>query len=166
MRPDSEETVYAGRWLSVTLERWDDSRREIVRRPDVVAVVAVDREGFLTLVRQFRPGARRPLLELPAGLVEPGEEPLDTARRELEEETGLRGGRWRSGPSFWTTPGFCNERVHVFVAEDLERGEASPDEGEEIEVERWSLVEAAGRLGELEDGKTLAGLHHFLAEQR
>jgi ADP-ribose pyrophosphatase len=166
MRPDSAEVVYTGRRLSVALERWGDHEREVVVRPDVVAVIAVDREGFLTLVRQFRAGARRPLLELPAGLIEPGEEPLDTARRELREETGLHGGRWRHGPSFWTTPGFCKERVHLFIAEDLERGEASPDEGERIEVERWSLGEAAGRLAELEDGKTLAGLHHYLAERR
>src|SRR5262245_49315509 len=166
MRPDSEETVYAGRWLSVTLEQWGNRSREVVRRPDVVVVVAVDQEGFLTLVRQFRPGVRGSLLELPAGLIEDDEEPLDTARRELAEETGLRGGRWRRGPSFWTTPGFCNERVHLFVAEDLERGEASPDEEEQLEVERWSIAEAAARLAELEDGKTLVGLHYYLAEHR
>jgi ADP-ribose pyrophosphatase len=164
MRPDSEETVYAGRWLSVTRERWGDREREVVVRPDVVAIVAIDLAGSLTLVRQFRPGARRTLLELPAGLIEDGEEPLETARRELAEETGLNGGRWRSGPVFWSTPGFCNERVHIFIAEELEQGEAAPAPDEQLDVERWPLVELPARLRELEDAKTLAGLLVYLAE--
>ena len=128
MKPDEATTVYDGEYISVTRERWGARVREIVHRADVVAIVAVDVDGFVTLVRQLREAARRPVLEIPAGTIEGGEEPLETARRELLEETGLHGGRWRAGPGWWTTPGFCRERAHLFFAEDLERGQASPDE--------------------------------------
>lgn len=163
MRPDSAERVYDGDYVAVSIERWNGREREIVERPDVAAIVAVDREGFVTLVRQPRPPARRRLVEIPAGRLEPGEEPLASARRELEEETGLRGGTWRCVKTFWTTPGFCRERVHLFFAEELERGEASPEDGEAVEVVRIPVTELADRLPELEDGKTLIGLLLYLA---
>ena len=166
MRPDSSEPVYEGDFLGVTLERWNGRKREIVERPDVVAVVAVDRAGLLTLVRQVRPPARKVLLELPAGRVEPGEEPLASARRELVEETGLHGGAWRRVRTFWTTPGFCRERVHLFIAEDLEPGPASPDEGEEVEVVRVEAGDLEDCLREVEDAKTIIGLLHLLGERR
>src|SRR5205823_6363675 len=102
--------------------------------PGAVAIVAVDREGYVTLVRQLREAARRHLLELPAGTLEAGEEPLATAKRELEEETGLTGGRWQPAAAFYTTPGFCRERMTLFVAEDLDRGEPRPDDDEDVEV--------------------------------
>ena len=162
MTPDSSTTLYDGRWLRLVLERWGEREREIVERPDVVAVVAVDVEGYVTLVRQYREPARRSLVELPAGRIEDGEDALATARRELEEETGLRGGRWRAGPTWWTTPGFCRERVSLFFAEELEPGEPSPDDGEEIELVRWRREEVARRLGELEDAKSLVGLLLYL----
>jgi ADP-ribose pyrophosphatase len=166
MSPDESAVVYEGDYLSVARERWGTRVREIVDRPDVVAVVAVDRDGFVTLVRQLREAARRELVEIPAGRIEPGEDPLETARRELREETGLHGGRWRTGPIWWTTPGFCRERVHLFFAEELERGEAEPDEGEDLEVVRMTRDEVAARIGELEDAKTLLGLLLYLQTAR
>ena len=90
MSADSAWTAFEGKHLAVSIERWGESEREIVERPDAVAVVAVDRDGRVTLVRQLREPARRELLELPAGTVDEGEEPQATAQRELEEETGLR----------------------------------------------------------------------------
>ena len=102
------------------------------------------------------------LLELPAGLIDEGEEPLQTAKRELREETGLRGGNWRELASFWTSPGFMNERVTVFVADGLEEGEPEPDEDEELEIVRWTLAEVEERLHELEDATTLIGLLLYL----
>jgi ADP-ribose pyrophosphatase len=166
VRPEARRTVYDGDYLSVSVETWHGREREIVERPDVVATVPVDREGLITLVRQVRPPARAALLELPAGRIETGEEPLASAQRELAEETGLHGGTWREGPSFWTTPGFCRERVHLFFAEDLERGVASPEDGEEIEIVRMPLGELEARLGDVADGKTLIGLLLHLEDCR
>ncbi len=151
-------TVFAGKHLSVTIERWRGHEAEIVNRADSVAIVAVDRDGFVTLVRQGRAPAGRDLLELPAGTVEDGEEPLATAKRELAEETGLSGGRWRTGPVFYTTPGFCRERMHVFFADELERGDANPDEDEDVELVRLPVSELRERVAEIEDAKTLVGL--------
>jgi ADP-ribose pyrophosphatase len=162
VRPDSAETAYAGRLISVTVERWGEHEREIVEHPGAVAIVAVDREGFLTLVWQLREAVRRPLLELPAGTLEPGERPLAAARRELEEETGLTGGGWREAAAFYTTPGFCRERMTLFFADSVEPGEAAPELDEDLELVRWPVTEIADRLAEIEDAKTLAGLLLYL----
>jgi len=162
VKPDAARTAFAGRRIGVSVERWGAFEREIVEHPGAVAIVAVDREDTVTLVRQFRAPARRHLLELPAGTLESGEEPLATARRELAEETGLRGGRWRAGRAFWTTPGFCRERMHLFFAEGVERGEPAPAADESIEAVRWPVAEIRPRLAEIEDAKTLVGLLLYL----
>ena len=160
--PDDSRVAYDGTLFDVVVESWDGREREIVEHPGATGIVAVDREGCVTLVRQFREPARKELLELPAGTLEPGEEPLESAQRELAEEVGLHGGRWRKLAAFYTTPGFCRERMHVFVAEDVERGVAAPEEDEEFEVVRWPVDEIEARLGELEDAKTIAGLLLYL----
>lgn len=122
MEPEASERVYDGEHLAVSRQVWDGRPYEIVERPDVAAVVACDRDGHVTLVRRLRPPARRRLLELPAARVESEEVPLTSVRRELAEVAGLRGGDWRSVRMFWATPGFCEERVYLFFAENLERG--------------------------------------------
>jgi ADP-ribose pyrophosphatase len=160
--PDESRLVYDGRLIDVTVERWGDHEREIVEHPGAVAIVAVDTDGCVTLVRQLREPARRRLVELPAGTAEPGEEPLETARRELREECGLTGGEWRELAAFWTTPGFCRERMHVFAAEGVVRGEPEPADDEELELVRWPLAEVDAHLPEIEDAKTLAGLLLYL----
>lgn len=160
--PDESRTVFAGRLIGVTVERWGAHEREIVEHPGAVAVVAVDREGWVTLVRQLREPAREALLELPAGTLEPGEEPLAAAQRELAEEAGLCGGTWSRVAEFYTTPGFCRERMTLFFAEGVERGETAPAAGEKLEIVRWRVGEIAERLTEIEDAKTLAGLLLYL----
>src|SRR6058998_2456037 len=162
MQPEKTHTVYEGDLFDVVVEEWDGREREIVEHPGATAIVAIDREGYVTLVRQLREAARKQLLELPAGTLEAGEEPLASAQRELAEEVGLRGGRWRELAAFYTTPGFCRERMHLFLAEDVERGEATPEDDEDVEVVRWRVEEIAERLAELEDAKTLAGLLLYL----
>ena len=132
--------------------------KDVVVHGPAVAIVAVDREDVVTLVRQDRAGAGGPLLELPAGNVEEGEPPAESARRELAEETGLHGGTWTEVASFFVTPGYCDERIHLFLARDLEHGEASPEGTEDIELVRVPLSEVAALLPEIEDAKTLAGL--------
>ena len=162
MRPDEARTTYAGMLIDVTVERWGDHEREIVEHPGAVAIVAIDAERRVTLVRQLREAARRELVELPAGTLEEGEAPLATAKRELEEETGLRGGEWRELASFWTTPGFCRERMTVFVADGVEAGAPAAADDESIELVRWRLDEVESRLAELEDAKTIAALLLYL----
>ena len=164
MKPDATRTVYDGKLLGVTIERWGEHDREIVEHRGAVAVVAVDADRVVTLVRQRREAARKELLELPAGTLEEGESPEQTARRELAEETGLSGGSWRELAAFYTTPGFCRERMHLFVAEGVERGEAKPEADEELELVRWPTAEIPDRLHEIEDAKTLAGLLLYLRE--
>ena len=166
LEPDSARRVYDGPLLGLTVERWGEHEREIVEHPGAVAILAVDTEERVTLVRQLREPARKRLLELPAGTAEPDEEPLETAQRELQEECGLTGGEWRELATFWTTPGFCRERMHLFVAEGVERGEASPAEDEELELVRWPVAEIVGRLPEIEDAKTFAGLLLYLETRR
>ena len=151
-------TIYEGKLITVVV----DDGIEIVHHRDAVAIVAVDREDQVVLVRQPRPAIRKHLLELPAGLLEEGEVPLDCARRELREETGMHGGEWSKLAAFFMTPGFCDERMHVFLARGVEDGPASPDEDEELEVVRVPVGELRVLLQELEDAKTVAGLLLFL----
>jgi ADP-ribose pyrophosphatase len=165
VKPDDSRRVYDGKLISVTVERWGDHEREIVEHPGAVAIVAVDPDGCVTLVRQLREPARARLVELPAGGLEEGEQPLETARRELREETGLTGGEWRELAAFWTTPGFCRERMWLFLADGVESGEATPDADEDVELVRWRVDEIPERLGEIEDAKSLAGLLLFLRDR-
>jgi ADP-ribose pyrophosphatase len=165
MKPDDSRIVYDGKLIDVTVERWGEHEREIVEHPGAVAIVAVDRDGMVTLVRQRREAVRAELAELPAGTLEEGETPLECARRELEEETGLTGGTWRKAATFYTTPGFCRERMHLFFARDLDRGSANPADDEELELVRCHVDDLASYVGELEDAKTLAGLLLFLREE-
>ena len=153
--------VWQGTRFSVHVE----DGTEYVASRGAVAIVAVDSDDRVVLVRQERPAVGASLLELPAGLIEEGEEPLASAQRELREETGLHGGSWRELTSFWASPGFARHRLTVFAAECLEEGEAEPDDGEELEIVRWQLTEATARLSEIEDSKTLAGLLLYLGER-
>ncbi len=132
--------------------------RDVVVHAPVAAVVAVDQHDRLTLVRQHRVPVDARLLELPAGFVDAEETPLAAARRELIEETGLHGGDWLEVATFYTSAGFTDERVHLFLATGLEPGEAKPDGDEELEVVRVSLADVPGLIDECEDAKTLVGL--------
>jgi ADP-ribose pyrophosphatase len=165
MKPDDVRTVWEGRLFDVVVERWGDHEREIVQHPGAVAIVAVDSDDRVVLVRQRREAARAVLLELPAGTRGEGEEPLATAQRELEEETGLRGGRWRELARFWTSPGFVQEEMTLFLAEGAEEGDASPADDEDLELVRIAVADLPARLGEFEDAKTLAGLLLLLRER-
>jgi ADP-ribose pyrophosphatase len=131
----------------------------VVEHPGAVAIVAWDGER-LAMVRQWRHPAERELLEIPAGTIDPGETPLVTARRELTEETGLSADRWDEGPSFFTAPGFCTERLTVYLATGLHAGKATGAADEIIEVERLTLEEALTAVddGSVADAKSLAAI--------
>lgn len=165
MTPDEERIAYDGRLIDVAVERWGEHEREIVRHPGSVAVVAVDSSDRLVLVRQRREAARRELLELPAGTREAGEDALACAVRELEEETGMTGGRWRELARFWTSPGFLQEEMRVFLVHAAAEGDARTEADEEVELVRVPVADLPSRLGELEDAKTLAGVLLLLRER-
>jgi ADP-ribose pyrophosphatase len=140
----------------------EEDGKQIVEHPGSVAVVAIDRQGRVVLVRQWRQPPRKELLELPAGVREEGETPLETAQRELREECGLHGGEWREVAHAWTTPGFVREEMTLFLATGLDEGDADPDEGEDLGIVRRPAAEIPSFLDEIEDLKTLAGLLLYL----
>ncbi|UZX16655.1 NUDIX hydrolase [Thermus sp. PS18] len=156
----SRTYLYRGRILSLALE----GRYEIVEHKPAVAIVAV-RDGRMLFVRQHRPAVGLAPLEIPAGLIEPGEDPLEAARRELAEETGLAGDL---APlfSYYVSPGFTDEKTHVFLASNLRETQAAPDEDEEIEVV-WLEPERALAMhqkGEVEFSATgLVGVLYYHA---
>jgi ADP-ribose pyrophosphatase len=160
------QTVYEGRVVSLQVDEIElaDGRRavrEVVRHPGAVVVVAVDEEERVVLVSQYRHPIGAWLLELPAGGLEPGEDPLHAARRELREEVGLEAKTWRSLGRFYSSPGFANELLHAFEARDLEPVPRDLDDDEDIVVIRRPLSELVTRPELTPDAKTLAAL--FLA---
>ena len=164
-RMDNEREIYAGRVVTLRLKYLPqpDGRRhlrEIVEHAPGAAVVAVDHAGQVLLVRQLRPAVDAALLELPAGLVDPGEAPIDCARRELTEETGHAATTLEPLISFYTSPGFSTELIHIFVATDLREASVAHDEEEAIELVRLPLEQAIRQVtqGEISDAKTVAGL--------
>ena len=125
-----------------------------------VAIVAQPAPGEIVLVRQYRHAVGQDLWEVPAGMIERGEPPLETARRELIEETGYRAESLRFLFSLYTSPGFCNERIHLFAAEGLTLGEAAPEDDEQFEIRTWKIEEAwhLVETDRLRDAKTQIAL--------
>ncbi len=166
--------VHRGRYMDFrvdTIERSDGTRgtRDVVGHPGAVAVLALDAEGRLLLVRQWRIPAGRALLEIPAGTldVEDGvtEDADVAARRELEEETGHRAASWRKLATFWTAPGFASELMHLYLATGLDGvadgdGRLAPDEDERLELSRVTIDEALAMIdsGEVSDAKSILGI--------
>lgn len=133
--------------------------REVVRHPGAVSIVAFDGQNVL-LVRQYRHPVQEVLWEIPAGKLDLGEEPLACAKRELHEETGYKAGEWKLLSNFFTTPGFSDENMFLYLATKLEEGEQCLDEDEFLSLERVPLEKALEMVvnGEIKDAKTIAGI--------
>lgn len=161
----STEIVFEGKIVTVrvddvSLPSGGKTVREVVEHRPAVAIVPFDGNGGVLLVSQFRYPVGEELLEVPAGIIEEGETPEQCAGRELQEEIGYRAGELRSLGSFWTTPGFCDELMYVFVATGLEPSRLEPDEDEDISVVRVPVSRIRGMIeaGEIRDAKTIAAL--------
>ncbi len=162
----TKQTVFEGAVMNV--EHWTvrlpDGRkalREAVIHPGAVAIVPLDNEGNVTMVRQHRVVMDSMTWEIPAGrLNSPDEDPLSAAKRELEEETGLNAGSWTKLTVIYTTPGYCTERISLYLAKDLVRHCAHPDPDEFVKAKAFPLKELVSDCldGSLHDSKTQIGL--------
>lgn len=143
----------------IRLPNGEITMREVVRHPGGVCVAAVSDDGMVTVVRQFRYPFARHLLELPAGKLEPGEDPLPAAKRELSEETGLEAEHWTALGAMYTSPGFSTETLYLYLATGLHQGEAHPDPNEFLDVEKMPLSQLIQHIdsGEIQDAKTVIG---------
>ena len=141
------------------------SKREIIKHPGAVAIIALTAEDKIIMVEQYRKALERSLVEIPAGKLEKGEEPVRSAERELEEETGYECERMQHIISFYTSPGFADELVHLYLAHNLKKKkDAAPlDEDEFVEVIELTLEEAQNYLneGKIQDAKTAYAVQYL-----
>ena len=172
----SSTTVFRGRVFRVTSDRVKEpsgivAQRDVVWHAGSVVVLAVEESGGeprVLLERQYRYAAKAYLWELPAGLIDAGEQPLAGAKRELLEETGYRAKRWKRALFFYPSPGFLDETMTLYLARGLTAGAARPEADESIECELVPLSRAVDMVlaGEIHDGKTIAGLLWLAAVMR
>jgi ADP-ribose pyrophosphatase len=166
----SAKELYKGNIIDLNLVRvklpnGKESTREIVIHPGASVVIPIAQNGDLYMVRQFRKPLEREMLELPAGKLDKGESPEACALRELNEETGLEAGWIKHVISVHSTPGFCNEVLHLFAAGELKEGTAHSDEDEFVSCERVALNDLLNMIfkGEITDAKTIIGI--FIADR-
>jgi len=164
-----ENIVFKGRVFTVRkdlvkIADGKDVFREVVDHHGGVCIVPVDKDGRVYCVRQFRYPLMEETLEFPAGKLEVGEDPEVCAVRELSEETGLSASSIISMGSIYPTPGYCSEQLHLYLATGLKQGDAHPDPGEFLSVDRIQINELVDMVyrGEIKDGKTVAGLFKAL----
>ncbi len=166
------KNIYKGRVVDLRLEtvrlpNGATVEMELIRHPGAAAVVPLTPHGTVLLVRQYRHAVGGYILEIPAGKLDPGEDPGDCAARELEEEVGVRAARLEPVITFYTTPGFTDEVIRVYLATGLTPGRQSLGRDEVLEVVEMSLQEAMARIrdGGIQDGKTIIGLQAVYLRQ-
>lgn len=172
----ASERVFESRVFYVTRDEVQEpggvtASRDVIRHNGSVVVLAVDtkknaKDPGILLIRQYRHAAGKLLLELPAGRLEPGEKAMAGAKRELIEETGYRAKKWSKLVSYFASPGFLSEAMHILLAENLTLGQAAPEEDEKIELHMTPLSEVLKMIygGKIEDGKTLIGVQFYAAQ--
>lgn len=164
----SSKTIYEGKIIDVRLDEVElpdgkKSQRELVYHPGAVAVIALTEEGRILMVRQFRKPLERSIVEIPAGKLEKGEDPETCARRELEEETGFRCEELEHVTSFYTSPGFSDEIIHLYFANKLTKGTQQTDDDEFVELMEVTLEEAMELVQKQEifDAKTAYAVQYL-----
>ena len=169
----SSELIYQGRAFTVrvdTIKTIDGrkSTRDVVEHSECVAIVAVDPDGKILLVKQYRLPVGKQLLEIPAGGIDGREDPADAVRREMQEETGYLPKKVEKLGGFYSAPGFCTEYLHLYLATELESSRLVAEDTDSITLERISPEEIAGliRSGEIRDAKSIAGLLIWLDTRR
>lgn len=170
----SSRHIYNGRIINLRIDEVElpdgrHTQREIVEHPGAAAIVPLDESGRVLFVRQYRDAVAESMLEIPAGKLKPGEKPSDCARRELEEELGVTAGKLTHMATFYSTPGFCNEIMHMFLAEDLRAGSGKVDREEFLREESRPLEPVDDLVAELNDAKSLLGVllaHQFVDNRR
>ena len=165
----SSQQIYKGRAVELHMDAvekpsGEKTTREVVDHADCVAVVALDGQDNVLLVRQFRYPVKKTLLEIPAGGIEPGEEPVDCVRRELQEEIGYLPGKIEPLGGFYSIPGYGTEYLYCYLATDLVPSRLVAEDTEDIEVVRIPLAQVPQLIacGEICDAKSIAGLLTFL----
>jgi ADP-ribose pyrophosphatase len=166
--------VFRGKVFSVTTDDVIEpngvhARRDIVRHQGSVVVLPVDTTGSeprVLLIRQYRYAPDQMMWEIPAGRIDDGEQPLEAGKRELVEETGFTARKWKRALSFYASPGFMNEIMHVLVAEHLTSGTATPEEDERISKRFFPLPTVVNMIntGKVRDGKTIAAVLQYAQE--
>jgi ADP-ribose pyrophosphatase len=157
--------IYNGRVLNLRIDTIEMangtvSEREIIEHGESVCIVAIDENDLVILVRQYRLAAGQQLLEIPAGSMEPDESPLESAKRELREETGRLANKWQNLGGYYAAPGYTAEYLHLFLARELTMGPDDQDEDEDVEVEAHPLNTIVALIvnGVICDAKSIAGL--------
>jgi ADP-ribose pyrophosphatase len=175
----TSEVVYEAPVFYVTSEQVKEpsgvkARRDLIRHPGSVVIMALDEtksEPRVLLIKQYRYAAGDEIWEFPAGRIDPGDTPLSGAKRELAEETGFKAREWKRALFFYSSPGFLDETMSVFLARDLIKGEATPEEDEFITAHFFPVSKAVRMVmdGEIQDAKTIAGIlwiDQFMRPQR
>lgn len=160
------ERIYEGKILNLRVETVElpdkkYSKREIIEHPNSVGIVPIINDKDMIIVKQYRKAVEKIMLEIPAGKLEVNEEPRETALRELKEETGYETDDLKYIMELYTSPGYCDEKIYLFLATDLTEGEASPDDGEIIDREIYPIEELVKMVdrGEIVDSKTIIGIN-------
>jgi ADP-ribose diphosphatase len=168
----NRRVVHQGRVIEVRVDDVEvrdglNVRRDVVKHPGAVVMLAVDADERILWIRQHRWAAGRELLELPAGTLEANEEPAACAKRELAEETGFAASQWQALGGFYSAPGFCDEYLHAFAASGLTPEHAEGDEDEDITLEPLTMDETLAHLdaGDIVDAKSLATLMLYLRKR-
>lgn len=160
--------VFKGRVIELQIEEVElpngkTSTREVVKHPGAVAVIPITKEGKVVLVRQYRKALDKVIVEIPAGKLEKGEKPLDSAKRELEEETGYKTEKLNFIMSFYTSPGFADELIYLYVTDALDEGLCQRDDDEFLDVLEVNLEEAEKMIEEqiIHDAKTAFAIQYL-----